>query len=750
MDEKKAFDQHGSNIHGPQTNIGLDVQAPVLSGEFHGNVIINEQPPAPKIIPLQKPLRVPHFTGREKELEDLLIDLQPGQAITICGPGGMGKTALAAEAIWQLSPGNAPPERFPDGIIFHTFYHKPQADLALEAIARAYDVDPRPSPLEAARQALNGRQALIVLDGTEAADDLTEVLSICGNCAVLITTRRHSDAPADFSDLPPLPLPKATLLLQSWAAGMARDNTACQRICNLLGCLPLGIFLAGRYMAQRRQTSSEYLAWMEKTPLDALDLGEKQHQSIPLLMKHSLAQVSPLSQECLGITGVLALKPFEPGMIAYALKISAEDTRDALGELVDYGLLIRPDALYQATHALAHTYARTEMTLNSEALSRLAEHFEAFISKQNDLGLSGYALLDSQLDHILAIQSACNNASKWDLVRRLTWALDNYLDLQGHWAERCKSAEVGLLGARSSKNRYDEGSFLILLGLAYTALGEARKAIEYYEKALAVAREIGDKSGQGNALGNLGIAYKNLGEARKAIEYYEKALAVAREIGDKSGQGNALGNLGIAYKNLGEARKAIENYEKALTIAREIGDKRNEGNWLGNLGIAYKNLGEAGKAIEYYEKALAIARNIGDKRGEGIHLGNLGNAYVALGEAGKAFEYYEKALAIARDIGDKRAEGNHLGNLGNAYAALGEAGKAIEYYHQQLAIAQEIGDRRGEGNALWNMSRALNTLGEREKAIISAKAALTIYEQIASPAAAKVRRRLDDWSQKDG
>jgi len=68
-------------------------------------------PPAikPKI-PLQKPLRVPHFIGREKELEDLLRYLQPGRAITICGPGGMGKTALTAEAVWQLAPDNAPPD----------------------------------------------------------------------------------------------------------------------------------------------------------------------------------------------------------------------------------------------------------------------------------------------------------------------------------------------------------------------------------------------------------------------------------------------------------------------------------------------------------------------------------------------------------------------------------------------------------------------------------------------------------------
>jgi hypothetical protein len=34
-------------------------------------------------------------------------------------------------------------------------------------------------------------------------------------------------------------------------------------------------------------------------------------------------------------------------------------------------------------------------------------------------------------------------------------------------------------------------------------------------------REIGDRRGEGNALGNLGIAYADLGDARKAIDFYE-------------------------------------------------------------------------------------------------------------------------------------------------------------------------------------------------------------------------------------
>ena len=122
-------------------------------------------------LPLQRPPRVEYFTDREEELAQLLADLQPGRVVTLCGPGGIGKSALAAEVVWTLAPGNEPPELFPDGIIFHSFYNQPQAVLALEAIARAFGEEPKPTPRDAAQRALSGRQALLLLDGTEDADD---------------------------------------------------------------------------------------------------------------------------------------------------------------------------------------------------------------------------------------------------------------------------------------------------------------------------------------------------------------------------------------------------------------------------------------------------------------------------------------------------------------------------------------------------------------------------------------------------
>ena len=76
--------------------------------------------------PLHRPRRAAHFTGREEELARLLDALAPGRAVTVHAPGGMGKTALVAELVARCAPGEEPPEAFPDGIVFYSFYGQPE------------------------------------------------------------------------------------------------------------------------------------------------------------------------------------------------------------------------------------------------------------------------------------------------------------------------------------------------------------------------------------------------------------------------------------------------------------------------------------------------------------------------------------------------------------------------------------------------------------------------------------------------
>ena len=730
---KTGGTQAGASPTGPSTSVsnvtaGRDVVVTNAGGDVSYITYVSQAGPLP--LPLQKPLRTQHFTGRQEELAKLLEDLQPGKVVTLCGPGGMGKSALAAEAIWTLSPGDEPPKRFPNGIIFHTFYHQPQASLALEKIARAYGVDPRQSPRDAALQALGGKTALLVLDGTEQADDLPAVLSVAGNCGVLITTRRHADAPEAVQDVAPLPRAESLALLRSWAGRYAAEDAAANDIVRLLGGLPLALYLCGRYLAQRHQQASEYVGWLKEEGPDALHFGERPTTSIPLLLQRSLEQVSEEAQAAFGVAGVLAPAPFTADAVAAALDIKTTAANRALGELVDYGLLLRPDDSYQVTHTLAHSYARTPAALDADIVNCLALYYATLAETESAKGLTGYAALDSERAHIVAVQAAALKAEQWDAVRQITWKVRGYLDLKGYWTERVTVVQAGLEAARAASDRHDEGAFLTSLGNAYAALGEPRRAIDLYEQALVIAREINDRRGEGNALGNLGLAYAALGEPRRAIDLYQQRLVIAREIGDRRGEGAALGSLGLAYKNLGEPRRAIDLYQQRLVIAREIGDHRGEGNALGNLGNAYADLGEPCRAIELYEQALVISQELGDRRGEGNALGNLGLAYAALGEPRRAMELYQQILVIHREIGDRRGEGADLGNLGLAYAALGETRRAIDLYEQQLVIVREIGDRRGEGNALGNLGNAYADLGEPRRAIDLYEQRLVIAREI--------------------
>lgn len=77
-------------------------------------------------------------------------------------------------------------------------------------------------------------------------------------------------------------------------------------------------------------------------------------------------------------------------------------------------------------------------------------------------------------------------------------------------------------------------------------------------------RTLKRRNAEGWALGNLGLAYAALGDSRRAIEFYQQNLQIARETGDRRGEGTTLGNLGLAYVALGETHHAIGFLSDAL------------------------------------------------------------------------------------------------------------------------------------------------------------------------------------------
>ena len=92
----------------------------------------------------------------------------------------------------------------------------------------------------------------------------------------------------------------------------------------------------------------------------------------------------------------------------------------------------------------------------------------------------------------------------------------------------CLKDATDALGAfLELKNIEWEGDCYSLIGNAHQSLGNYKQAIEYHQKDLEIALQLGDKAGEGAAYGNLGAAHHSLGNYKQAIEYLQKKLEIA-------------------------------------------------------------------------------------------------------------------------------------------------------------------------------------------------------------------------------
>ena len=284
--------------------------------------------------------------------------------------------------------------------------------------------------------------------------------------------------------------------------------------------------------------------------------------------------------------------------------------------------------------------------------------------------------------------------------------------------------------ARELGDRWNEGAAYGNLGNAYQSLGDFKRAIDYHKRCLEIAKELGDRSGQGKACGNLGNSYRSLGDFKTAVDYHEDHLKIVRELGDRSGEGKAYGNLGNAYHRLGDFKTAIDYHERQLKISKELGDSSSEEKAHGTPGSAHDHLGEIKTAVEYDKRGLPIAKKMSDRYDEGVAYANLGNAYQSLGDTTKAINFYERHLEIVKELGDRQGEGSAYGNLGIAHLSLGNIKTAIDYHKRHLKIVKEMGDRSGEASACCSFGNAYQSLGDFKTAIDYHKRTLEISREL--------------------
>jgi hypothetical protein len=220
--DPQAPSQHIDYVEKSAVSTTGDAFAINIEGGLHVH------PPKPWTPPLMLPPRAQSFVGRDEDLAWLLRQLRSkaGMTLALCGPGGMGKTALAAEALSRLIVQKNWLVRFPGGIFYHSFYTTPSLAVAFEELARLFEEESGADPRRAAMRALSRRRTLPVFDGVEVLDDALPLPELGGKHIVLLLSRRQSDAP-DLTHRRTLDLlspNQAIMLLQELAGPRATDR----------------------------------------------------------------------------------------------------------------------------------------------------------------------------------------------------------------------------------------------------------------------------------------------------------------------------------------------------------------------------------------------------------------------------------------------------------------------------------------------------------------------------------------------
>jgi hypothetical protein len=357
-------DQEGSSQRLEHvTNSAVSFSGSAVTYNIAGNQYLSSAaPPKRWTPPLMLPPRAQPFVGREEDLAWLhqqLITSETSRILAICGPGGMGKTALVAEVLNRLIDEKKWSAHFPDGIFYHTFYTYPLS-VAFKELARVFEEDSSGDPLLAARRAMSCRRALLVFDGVENLDDTRPLRDLGGKNVVLVISRRRDDA-LDLvhrRDLGLLPQELSMTLLQELAGPRAADRRSVEQLVSHIGGYPLALRLIGSYLSSHQENVTDYLLWFEREGLTSIDYGKHQDQSVLILLQRTYNGLMPSEQDLFLLLGLLAPVQFRSELVQGILELPQQ----AFGSLVNLSILRRLGENYEVSHPLVHTFAKKHLS----------------------------------------------------------------------------------------------------------------------------------------------------------------------------------------------------------------------------------------------------------------------------------------------------------------------------------------------------------------------------------------------------
>lgn len=258
----------------------------------------------------------------------------------------------------------------------------------------------------------------------------------------------------------------------------------------------------------------------------------------------------------------------------------------------------------------------------------------------------------------------------------------------GNSAASIQSYETALAMSLRIGDRRREAEARNALALVQIRRGELQSARLNLEQAVDYYEEIENSKYLATVLTNMGRLLRFLGDHDGALDYYRRALGIARSIEDRKSESIALNNMGYLMEKEDDFSRAVEFYREALPIFEALKDRSGEAMALENMARAYSGLGEDDRSTYLLEKALDIRLDIRDLPGQGFALQSLGIVSNRSGKIKEARRFFAQSLEIAIRIGDRRSEAVSLQGLAQAELMDGNSEKALEHVREALKVTE--------------------------------------------------------------
>jgi predicted ATPase/DNA-binding CsgD family transcriptional regulator len=677
------------------------------------------------------------FIGRERELVELRQLLYRTRALTLSGPGGIGKTRLALRLLASAAA------EFPDGVWFVELADLRQPDLVVSRIAAVIGITEeagRPL-LETLGDALRPRRMLLALDNCEhlldaCAQVCRHVLASAPGLRLLNTSREPLSVAAEtIWRVPPLSVAPAGADPAAAAPGAERyeavrlfadraaaskpgftvgpDNVATiTAICRALDGMPLAIELAA---ARVRALSVEQIVARLDDRFGLLTAGDR--SAAP--RQRTLRAAIEWSYELLtGPERALfrRLSIFSGWSLEMAEQVCADEqipAAEVLGltaALVDKSLVVLdPELLGQARYRMLDT-------IREYAALRLAQAGEAatFRSRFRD-----YAIRTSE--HNLALGMARTEASwpdRVDVFRRYDVDAGNVIQIL-NWCLEQGDAEVGLrICAAVSPcwivwGTFGEGGEWLRSFLALDMTGVPARV----QGAATVVR------------GQLTLS----SDPAAAWALGTEGLKLCREADDRYWVAVGLNLLAEIALHTGRIDEAAASADEALAIALAAGDGWNEGYALGTRAAIAARRGKLREAEQQATASVAVMRRIDQQWGAARALLGLGDLARFRNHPGEAHGWYVEALAILREIGARPEIARCLAGLGRVAMDLGAIEQARRHLTRSLRLSHATGSRIGVARGLEAFAALTGHEGRPELAVQLAAAAAALREAAGLP-----------------